>query len=178
MTNPFIPAIFRRRMVIACIGVAALAACGGSSAPEPLMTLDGNVPMVTGHRGTAGYLPEHTIEGYKLAIQMGADFIEPDLVATKDGELIARHEPNITNTTNVADKPEFASRKVTRKVDGADETGWFATDFTLAEIKTLRAKQATGSRDQQFNGLYQIPSLREVLDVAKSEGAKRSKAHV
>ncbi len=164
--------VLSRRLIITCVGVAALVACGGSNAPPALLTLDGAPPLVAAHRGVAGYLPEHTLEGYRMAIQMGADFIEPDLVATKDGELIARHEPNITSTTDVADKPEFAARKVTRKVDGVDETGWFATDFTLAEIKTLRAKQATASRDQKFNGLYQIPTLREVLDVAKSEGAK------
>jgi glycerophosphoryl diester phosphodiesterase len=79
-------------------------------------------PLVIGHRGSAGYLPDHTLEGYKLAIQNGADFIEPDLVATKDGEWIARHEPNITATTDVASRPEFASRKTTRLVDGASET--------------------------------------------------------
>ena len=163
----------RLAMAFTCVSIATLVACGGgTSGPAPFLTLNGAQPLITGHRGTAGYLPEHTLEGYKLAIQMGADFIEPDLVATKDGELIARHEPNITGTTDVADRPEFAARKVTRLVDGASETGWFATDFTLAEIKSLRAKQAVGTRDQSFNGKYQIPTLREVLDVAKSEGAK------
>ena len=162
----------RLAMAITCASVAALVACGGTSGPAPFLTLNGAQPLVTGHRGAAGYLPEHTIEGYKLAIQMGADFIEPDLVATRDGELIARHEPNITATTDVADRPEFAARKVTRLVDGASETGWFATDFTLAEIKTLRAKQAVASRDQSFNGRFQIPTLREVLDVARSEGTR------
>ena len=162
----------RLAMAITCASVAALVACGGTSGPAPFLTLNGAQPLVTGHRGVAGYLPEHTIEGYKLAIQMGADFIEPDLVATRDGELIARHEPNITATTDVADRPEFAARKVTRLVDGASETGWFATDFTLAEIKTLRAKQAVASRDQSFNGRFQIPTLREVLDVARSEGTR------
>ena len=175
--NRFPTALFtpkRLAMALTCVGIATLVACGGggTSGPAPFLTLNGAQPLVTGHRGTAGYLPEHTLEGYKLAIQMGADFIEPDLVATKDGELIARHEPNITATTDVADRPEFAARKVTRLVDGAAETGWFATDFTLAEIKTLRAKQAVATRDQSFNGKYQIPTLREVLDVAKSEGAK------
>ena len=96
-------------------------ACGGSD-PAPFLTLHGAQPLVIGHRGSAGYLPDHTLEGYKLAIQNGADFIEPDLVATKDGEWIARHEPNITATTDVASRPEFASRKTTRLVDGASET--------------------------------------------------------
>lgn len=158
-------------LVLTCLSAAALVACGGSD-PAPFLTLNGEQPLVIGHRGSAGYLPDHTLEGYKLAIQNGADFIEPDLVATKDGELIARHEPNITGTTDVASRPEFASRKTTRLVDGASETGWFATDFTLAEIKTLRAIQPLSDRDQSFNGKYQIPTLREVLDVAKNEGTK------
>ena len=161
-----------RLLALTCLSAVALVACGGSSDPAPFLTLNGAQPLVIGHRGSAGYLPDHTLEGYKLAIQNGADFIEPDLVATKDGELIARHEPNITGTTDVASHPEFTSRKTTRLVDGASETGWFATDFTLAEIKTLRAIQPFSDRNQSFNGKYQIPTLREVLDVAKTEGAK------
>ena len=156
---------------LTCAGAATLVACGGSG-PAPFLTLDGARPLVVGHRGSAGYLPDHTVEGYRLAIQNGADFIEPDLVATKDGELIARHEPNITGTTDVATRPEFAARKTTRTVDGVAETGWFATDFTLAEIKTLRAIQPLPERDQSPNGKYQIPTLREVLDLAKTEGVK------
>ena len=157
---------------LTCLSAAALVACGGNNDAAPFSTLNGEQPLVIGHRGSAGYLPDHTLEGYRLAIQNGADFIEPDLVATKDGELIARHEPNITGTTDVATRPEFASRKTTRMVDGEAETGWFATDFTLAEIKTLRAIQPLSDRNQSFNGQYQIPTLREVLDVAKTEGAK------
>lgn len=149
--------------------------CGGSD-PLPLPTLNGQPPLVIGHRGAAGYLPDHTLEGYLKAIEMGADFIEPDLVATRDGELIARHEPNITATTDVASRPEFASRKTTRMVDGVAETGWFATDFTLAEIKTLRALQPLSERSAAYNGLYQVPTFREVLNLAKTEGAKRGKA--
>ena len=102
---------------------------------------------------------------------MGADFIEPDLVSTKDGVLVARHEPMLGDTTDVADRPEFAGRKATRKLDGV-ETNWFAGDFTLAEIKTLRAKQAMADRDQSHNGKYQIPTLQEVIDLAKAEGAR------
>lgn len=151
-----------------------LSACGGSDA-QSFKTLNGQQPLVIGHRGAAGYLPDHTLEGYLKAIDMGADFIEPDLVATKDGELIARHEPNITGTTDVASRPEFASRKTTRMVDGVAETGWFATDFTLAEIKTLRAIQPLSDRSTAYNGLYQIPTFREVLNLAKTEGAKRGK---
>src|SRR5437773_524689 len=98
-------------------------------------------PLVIGHRGAHGYLPAHTLEGYSLAIELGADFIEPDLVSTKDGHLIARHEPNLIATTDVASRPEFASRKRTAVIDGAAEEGFFASDFTLREIKKLRAVQ-------------------------------------
>ncbi|GAB9471429.1 Glycerophosphoryl diester phosphodiesterase [Globisporangium polare] len=126
-------------------------------------------PLIIGHRGAPGYLPEHTIEGYTLAIEMGVDFIEPDLVITKDGVLIARHEPNIIATTNVADKPEFASRKKTVKIDGNDDTGFFVHDFTLAEIKTLGAKQAFAERDHQYDGLYKIPTFDEIIALAKSK---------
>jgi glycerophosphoryl diester phosphodiesterase len=157
--------------VLALATTTLLAACGGSDAPD-YNTLDGKRPLVVGHRGAAGYRPDHTLEGYKLAIEMGADFIEPDLVATKDGELIARHEPNITGTTDVSSRPEFASRKTTRMVDGVAETGWFATDFTLAEIKTLRAIQPLAERDASYNGKFSIPTLKEVLDLAKSESTR------
>lgn len=124
-------------------------------------------PIVIGHRGAAGYRPEHTIEGYTLAIEMGADYIEPDLVLTKDGHMIARHEPMIGGTTDVAYHPEFADRKTKRMVDGVEYNDWFATDFTLAEIKTLHAIQARADRDQQYNGLFQIPTLDEVIALAK-----------
>ncbi len=124
-------------------------------------------PLVIGHRGASGYLPDHTLESYELAIKLGADYIEPDLVATKDGHLIARHEPNITTTTDVASHPEFADRETTKIVDGVAETGFFASDFTLAEIKTLRAVQPLAERPQQFNGRFEIPTLREVIALAK-----------
>jgi glycerophosphoryl diester phosphodiesterase len=126
-------------------------------------------PLVIGHRGAAGYRPEHTIEGYTLAIEMGADFIEPDLVLTKDGYMIARHEPMIGGTTDVANHPEFANRKTKRMVDDVEYNDWFATDFTLAEIKTLHAIQANPNRDSQYNGLFQIPTLDEVIALAKSK---------
>ena len=149
--------------------VLALAACGGS---DSYPTLSGDKPLVIGHRGVPGYLPDHTLEGYKRAIELGADFIEPDLVATSDGVLVARHEPNITGTTDVATRPEFASRKTTKNVDGVNEEGWFVSDFTLAELKTLRAVQPLSDRDQSYNGKFQIPTFEEVLDLAKAEGTK------
>ncbi|QPK63262.1 glycerophosphodiester phosphodiesterase [Methylomonas sp. LL1] len=126
-------------------------------------------PIVIGHRGASGYRPEHTLEGYALAIEMGADFIEPDLVLTKDGRMIARHEPMIGSTTDVASHPEFADRKTKRMVDGVEYDDWFASDFTLAEIKTLRAVQSRADRDQQYNGLFRIPTLEEVIALAKSK---------
>lgn len=165
--------------ILTCLAaVSLLAACANtpsqapSPATSPYPTLNGQAPLVIGHRGASGYLPEHTIEAYKLAIEQGADFIEPDLVTTRDGILIARHEPNITNTTDVSTRPEFAARKNKRKVDGVEEDGWFASDFTLAEIKTLRAKQAAAERDQSHNGKFNIPTLEEIIALAKEQGAK------
>ncbi|MBW4672454.1 MAG: esterase-like activity of phytase family protein [Cyanomargarita calcarea GSE-NOS-MK-12-04C] len=134
-----------------------------------LNTLGGKTPIVIGHRGASGELPEHTLGAYKLAIERGADFIEPDLVSTKDGVLIARHEPNMINTTDVAEK--FASRKTTKVVDGVSEEGFFASDFTLAEIKTLRAKMPQGFRTQAFNGLYEIPTFEEIINLVKQTEA-------
>jgi glycerophosphoryl diester phosphodiesterase len=135
-----------------------------------------NSPLIIGHRGAAGYLPDHTLEGYRLAIKLGADYIEPDLVSTKDGVLIARHEPNIAATTNVADHPEFASREKTISIDGGDpETGWFTWDFTLAEIKTLRAKQPRTPRPTEFDGKFAIPTFQEVIDLVKRESRRRGR---
>jgi glycerophosphoryl diester phosphodiesterase len=150
---------------------ATLAACGGSDDDVTYATLDGKAPLVIGHRGAPGTRPEHTIEGYRLAIEQGADFIEPDLVLTQDGQLIARHEPMLDATTDVATKFP-ASRRATRNVDGVPTTAYFANDFTLAEIRTLRAVQAGASRPQQFNGLYAIPTLDEVIALAKSESTR------
>jgi glycerophosphoryl diester phosphodiesterase len=129
-------------------------------------------PLVIGHRGASGYLPEHTLEAYALAIQIGADYVEPDLVVTKDGHLIARHEPNLIATTDVASRPEFAARRRTVMVDGAPDTGFFASDFTLAEIKTLRALQAVGEREQGLNGRFEIPTLDEIITLVKRKSAE------
>ena len=128
-------------------------------------------PLVIGHRGASGYLPEHTLQSYALAIKLGADYVEPDLVATKDGYLIARHEPNIADTTDVRTK--FPERETTKTVDGVPTTGFFASDFTLAEIKTLRAVQTFPERPQRFNGRFKIPTLEEVIDLVKRESRKR-----
>jgi glycerophosphoryl diester phosphodiesterase len=124
-------------------------------------------PLVIAHRGASGHLPEHTLEGYALAAELGADFIECDLVATKDGHLIARHEPNIVNSTDVADRPEFAARRRTMEVDGRPEEGFFTSDFTLAEIRSLRARQTVAERPQGFNGRFGIPSFEDVVALAQ-----------
>ena len=137
-----------------------------------LNTLNGQPPIVIGHRGASGERPEHTLESYKLAIEQGADFIEPDLVSTKDGVLIARHEVNITDTTDVASRPEFADRYTTKVIDNVTERGWFADDFTLEEIKTLRAKERLSFRDQSYNGLFEVPTLEEVINLVKQVEAE------
>ena len=119
--------------------------------------------LVVAHRGACALLPEHTLAAYVRAIADGADFVEPDLVCTRDGVLVARHEDEIGGTTDVAQRAEFASRQCTRTIDGSAVTGWFASDFTLAEIKTLRAIQPVAERPQQFNGRYRIPTFEQAL---------------
>ena len=161
----------RSALAALCAGAALMAVPGIAVADRDKSAR----PLVIGHRGAAGYLPEHTLESYALAIELGADYIEPDLVATKDGHLIARHEPNITATTNVKDLLHFAGRKRTRMVDGVNEEGFFASDFTLAEIRTLRAVQAAGERDQGFNGRFAIPTLDEVIHLAKRKSAEEGR---
>lgn len=145
---------------------------GHVHATEKPPTLKGAAPIVIAHRGASGYLPEHTLAAYDLAIAQGADFIEPDLVVTRDGVLIVRHEPMLGATTDVASRPEFAGRKTTRQVDGVGVTDWFASDFTLSEIKTLRARQAMPERDQSMNGRLPIPTLGEVIELAKTASAR------
>lgn len=125
-------------------------------------------PLVLGHRGAAGYRPEHTVGSYELAARMGADYIEPDLVSTKDHVLVARHENNIADTTNVAEVSEFADRKTTKTIDGREVTGWFTEDFTLAELKTLRAKERLPDIRQHntlYDGRYEILTFQEVIDL-------------
>ncbi|MDC7716314.1 glycerophosphodiester phosphodiesterase [Vogesella sp. DC21W] len=156
--------------IIIAMAVSATLAAPAWAAEKPVFpTLTGKAPLVIAHRGASGYMPDHTLEGYAKAIELGADFIEPDLVATKDGVLIARHEPNLKDTTDVAKRPEFASRKRTMKVDGNDEEGWFASDFTLAEIKTLRAIQPRGDRSKVFDGQFQVPTFEEVLALREAK---------
>lgn len=133
-------------------------------------------PVVIAHRGASGYRPEHTLAAYRLAIRMGADFIEPDLVSTKDGVLVARHENEISGTTDVAERPEFADRRTTKVVDGVPMTGWFTEDFTLAELKTLRAVERLPDvrpDNTRYDGRFEVPTFEEVLDLAAREGRRR-----
>src|SRR4051812_37397168 len=150
--------------VVVLVLLGALAAAGAASAQRAAR------PLVIGHRGAPAYRPEHTLASYRLAIAMGADYIEPDLVATKDHQLVVRHENDITQTTDVALRPEFANRKTTKVIDGVSHTGWFTEDFTLAELRTLRAIERLPDvrpANTAFNGLFQVPTFQEVIDLAK-----------
>ncbi|WP_442920745.1 glycerophosphodiester phosphodiesterase [Massilia sp. DD77] len=135
-------------------------------------------PTVTGHRGASALRPEHTLAAYQKAIEDGADVVEPDLVATRDGVLVARHENEISGTTNVATLSQFASRKTTRTIDGVAVTGWFTEDFTLAELKTLRAREripANRPANVAYNDQFEIPTLQEVIDLVRRESEARNK---
>jgi glycerophosphoryl diester phosphodiesterase len=137
-------------------------------------TAPASPPIVIGHRGASGDRPEHTLESYRLAIEQGADYIEPDLVSTRDGVLVARHENEISTTTDVASHPEFAGRRATKTIDGTPVTGWFTEDFTLAELKTLRAKERLPQlRGTRYDGQFEVPTLREILDLLKQTKDRR-----
>ncbi|WP_326551258.1 glycerophosphodiester phosphodiesterase [Micromonospora sp. NBC_01813] len=132
-------------------------------------------PLVIAHRGASGYRPEHTLEAYRLAIRQGADYIEPDLVPTADGVLVARHENEISGATDVAARPEFADRRATKIIDGATATGWFTEDFTLAELRTLRAVERLPQvrpTNTAFDGQFPVPTLQEIIDLARAESQR------
>ena len=129
-------------------------------------------PIIIAHRGASGERPEHSIASYARAIEQGADYIEPDLVLTREGVLVARHENEISETTDVADRPEFADRKATKTIDGEKMTGWFTEDFTLAELKTLRAKERLPllrTANRAFDGQFEIPTFEEIILLAKAK---------
>ena len=129
------------------------------------------MPLVIGHRGACGYVPEHTLTSYFIAIQQGADFIEPDLVMTQDAVLVARHENEIGATTNVADHPEFATRRKAKVIDGNPVEGWFTEDFTLRELKTLRARERIADvrpENVRFDGQFEIATLEEILGLVRA----------
>jgi len=130
-------------------------------------------PLIIAHRGASAHRPEHTLEAYRLAVEMGADFIEPDLVSTKDGVLVARHENEIGGTTDVADR--FPGRRRTATVDGRSITGWFTEDFTLSETRTLRARERLAFRSHAYDGQFRIPTFDEVIALAQEVGAARGR---
>ena len=161
----------------AALAVSGGAAVGSADGQNAAMT-DARrpPPLIIAHRGASGHRPEHTLESYRLAIEMGADFIEPDLVSTRDGHLVARHEPEIGETTDVARRPEFAARRRTMEVDGVPVTGWFTVDFTLEELRSLRAVQPRADRSKAFDGLYAVPTLDEIIALAQRESAARGRS--
>ncbi|MCX6548109.1 MAG: glycerophosphodiester phosphodiesterase [Acidobacteria bacterium] len=163
---------FSLQLTVASLGLSILLgiACGGGELSR-LPTLDGRAPIVVAHRGASGYLPEETLEAYVKAIELGAEVVEMDLISTQDGVLICRHDPNLAISTDVASHPEFASRRKSTQVDGEPQTGWFASDFTLAEIKTLGAIATDAERPQQYNGLFWIVTFQEVIDLVKAHTA-------
>ena len=153
-----------KRLIAACTLLALLAAAANAAKPPS------DDPLVIGHRGASGYRPEHTLASYELAARMGADYVEPDLVSTADGILVARHENEISGTTDVASHPEFASRHTTKTIDDVAISGWFTEDFTLAELRTLRAKERIPELRQSntiYNGRYRVPTLQEVIDLTE-----------
>jgi glycerophosphoryl diester phosphodiesterase len=158
-----------RRTFLLAVGVAG---CAGL--PEPAVKPNAPTkPIIIAHRGASGERPEHTLTAYRLAIVQGADFIEPDLVLTKDGVLVCRHENEIGGTTDVSAKPEFASRKATKVIDGEIVTGWFTEDFTLAELKTLRCKERLPQlrpENAGWDGNDPVPTFAEVCALARSHG--------
>lgn len=143
-----------------------------ASQPSPSESRTGADVLVIAHRGASGELPEHTIEAYRLAVQQGADFIEPDLVMTRDGVLVARHDPWLSGSTDVADRPEFADRRrAVTSPDGQELTDWFAWDFTLEELKTLRTRQVRAGRSKEHDDLWPIPTYAEIVALAEAERA-------
>ena len=140
-----------------------------------MQTFTNQSPIIIAHRGASGYRPEHTLASYELAIDLGADYIEPDLVMTKDGILIARHENEISETTDIVDHPEFAYFKTTKIIDSEIKTGWFTEDFTIAQIKTLTAKERIPEIRPQnavYNGMFTIPTFTEIIDLVKDKSEK------
>lgn len=157
-----------RRSFAACAALACVL-------PAHAQPAASHEPLVIAHRGASGERPEHTLAAYRLAIAEGCDFIEPDLVATKDGCLIVRHEPEIGGTTDVASHPEFAGRKTRKVIDGQILEGWFTEDFTLAELKTLRARERLPQlrpKNTKYDGQEAIPTYQEVVDLAKAESRR------
>lgn len=166
-------------MLTIAFAAFVLSACGGADPdlynPGPAWPPS---PAVTGHRGASALRPEHTLAAYQKAIDDGADIVEPDLVSTRDGVLVARHENEISGTTNVADVAAFASRKATKTIDGLPVTGWFTEDFTLAELKTLRAREripANRPANAGYNDQFEVPTLQEVITLVQQQSKLKNK---
>jgi len=156
------------------LGATATAAATLCALPSAAQTFK-RYPLIIAHRGASGERPESTLAAFRLAIAEGADVIEPDLEMTKDGHMVVRHENEISQTTDVAGRPEFASRKTTKNVQGQSVTGWFTEDFTLAELKTIRCRERLPQLrpgSAKFDGQEQIPTYQEVIDLAKSESVR------
>ncbi|MYM73177.1 twin-arginine translocation signal domain-containing protein [Duganella sp. FT134W] len=202
MTKLYLPPRLSRRGFIQTAAVATgaagaalllpgLAHAASMLTPGPFATLDlsgmpgiGPVgvaqprPLIFGHRGASALRPEHTLASYAKAIADGADYVEPDLVSTKDGVLVARHEAFLSETTDVASHPEFASRKTRKTIDGETHEGWFVDDFTLAELKTLRAVERIPQYrpgSAQYNGMFQVATFEEIIDFVAAESAARGR---
>lgn len=143
----------------------SLALCAGLPALAQLQAPGEGEPIIIAHRGASGLYPEHTLEAYEAAIDAGADFIEPDLVMTRDGVLVARHDRFLSSSTNVADRPEFADRRTVKIVNGQALDDWFVEDFTLAELKTLRARQTFPGRSTEYDDAFDIPTFVEILNL-------------
>ncbi|WP_340649196.1 glycerophosphodiester phosphodiesterase [Pseudoxanthomonas winnipegensis] len=160
--------------LMACMGATlSFHAAAQDTPPKPVPS---DRPLVIGHRGASALRPEHTLASYAKAIADGADYIEPDLVSSKDGALLARHENEIGSTTDVAAHPEFAARQTTKTIDGHAVTGWFTEDFTLAELKTLRARERLPKlRGTAFDGQFQLVTLDEIIDFTAAESAARGR---
>ncbi|MBB2200560.1 glycerophosphodiester phosphodiesterase [Gluconacetobacter tumulisoli] len=167
-----------RRHILGAIGAAGAAGTAMRATRAWAAASLAPRPLVFGHRGASALRPEHTLASYAKAIADGADYVEPDLVPTRDGVLVARHESNIAGTTDVADRPEFAARRRTLVIDGTRETGWFTTDFTLAELKTLRARERLPDvrpQNTRYDGHFDIPTFEEIIDFVAAESAARGR---
>jgi len=170
VSSKFLRAAAIAAAALTLVGAAPAGADRAQTAPATATASRGDDFLVVGHRGASGYRPEHTLASYELAARMGADYIEPDLVTTKDGVLVARHEPEISETTDVAAHPEFAHLKTTKSLDGNQLTGWFTEDFTLAQLKTLRAKERIPALRQQntiYDGRYEVPTFQEIIELTR-----------
>jgi glycerophosphoryl diester phosphodiesterase len=170
MSSPGQPLFCRAIGRFALCTVLMLAVC---------MPIKAEQVVVIGHRGASGYLPEHTLAAYFVAIEQGADYIEPDLVVTRDGVLVARHENEISGTTDVANRAEFAARRAVKEIDGERVEGWFTEDFTLAELKTLRARERLPElrpANTRFDGVFEIPTFEEILAMLRGANEQRAAA--